>query len=137
MNASSDVIASPKAHVMRLVAAMCLGLLAGCTSPGVNELLKRPAERALVTGMRAYEEAQYTVAERDLQAALNLGLKAADDRASAHKLLAFIQCSTQRVPECEASFKAALEVNPRLTLDKSETGHPIWGPVFRRVTGRS
>lgn len=121
---------------LRRAAVFGLIALTGCAGPGVSELLSRPAERALMTGIRAYEEAQYKVAERDLQAALNLGLGAASDRASAHKLLAFVQCSSQRVAECEASFKAALKEHPRFTLDKSEAGNPLWGPVFRRVAGR-
>ena len=107
--------------------------LGGCTTPSLTGLLEQPAERSLMNGIRAYEEAQYPIAERALQSALDEGLKHGSDRATAHKLLAFIQCSTQRVSMCEQSFKMAKAADPALSLSKAETGNPAWGPVFRRV----
>jgi Tfp pilus assembly protein PilF len=115
-------------------------LLAGCGAPkpppsGLAELLERPAERALVEGLRAYDEGQYTQAEAALQRALGAGLASGRDRASAHKLLAFIACTSERVPECEAAFRAARAADPAFALNRSEAGHPLWGPVYRRVLG--
>ena len=74
--------------------------------PGLIDVIERPAERALLAGMRAYDDAQYPQAERALQTALYAGLASPRDRASAYKLLAFIYCTSSRVPDCEAAFRA-------------------------------
>jgi Tfp pilus assembly protein PilF len=114
-----------------------LAALAGCAAPmhsaGLSDVIERPAERALLTGMRAYDDAQYAQAERALTTALQTGLSSPKDRASAHKLLAFIYCTSARVGDCEASFRAAREADPTFTLSRSEAGHPLWGPVYRKV----
>lgn len=114
-----------------------IAVLAGCAAPtpsaGLTDVIERPAERALLTGMRAYDDAQYSQAERALQTALYTGLNSPRDRASAYKLLAFIYCTSSRVPDCEASFRAAREADPTFALTRSEAGHPQWGPVYRRV----
>jgi len=112
--------------------------LAGCaTTPqpsvGLTDVIERPAERALLTGMRAYDDAQYAQAERALTTALHTGLNSSKDRASAYKLLAFIYCTSNRVADCEASFRAARQADPTFALTRSEAGHPIWGPVYRRA----
>ncbi|MCG3190341.1 MAG: hypothetical protein LKCHEGNO_03049 [Burkholderiaceae bacterium] len=113
-------------------------VLAGCATPpapsaGLTDVIERPAERALLTGMRAYDDAQYPQAERALQTALYTGLNSPRDRASAYKLLAFIYCTSDRVGDCEASFRAAREADPAFALTRSEAGHPLWGPVYRRA----
>ena len=113
--------------------------LAGCaTTPapsvGLSDVIERPAERALLTGIRAYDDAQYAQAERALTTALGSGLTSPKDRASAHKLLAFIYCTSSRVPDCEAAFRAARAADPAFALSRSEAGHPLWGPVYRRVS---
>lgn len=118
-------------------------LMGGCAAPkppaptpaasGLAELMERPGERALVAGIRAYDDGQYVQAEAELRRALAAGLASARDRASAHKLLAFITCSTQRLAECEASFRAARAADPAFALSRSEAGHPLWGPVYRQV----
>ena len=51
-----------------------------------------PAERALVEGIRAYDDGQYADSEAALKRALAGGLVSARDRATAHKLIAFITC---------------------------------------------
>lgn len=115
-------------------------LVAGCAAPpaapapGVSDLLARPAERALVAGMRAYDDGQYAAAERELKAALDAGLASATDRASAHKLLAFVYCTSRRTAECEAAFRAARAADAGFMLSRAEAGHPQWGPVYRRVS---
>jgi hypothetical protein len=120
------------------LATATLAALAGCAAPmhsaGLSDVIERPAERALLTGMRAYDDAQYAQAERALTTALSSGLSSPKDRASAHKLLAFIYCTSSRVPDCEAAFRAAREADPAFTLSRSEAGHPQWGPVYRRVS---
>ena len=56
--------------------------------------MERPAERALLDGIRAYDDAQYAQAEKALRLALAGGLQSTRDRATAHKLLAFITCTS-------------------------------------------
>lgn len=121
-----------------LVALAWAAVLAGCAAPkpppsGLAELLERPAERALVEGLRAYDDGQYAQAEAALQRALAAGLASGRDRASAHKLLAFIACTSERPAACAESFRAARAADPGFVLDRSEAGHPLWGPVYRQV----
>jgi hypothetical protein len=120
-----------------------LAWLAGCAAPpppppppppsGLAELMERPAERALIEGIRAYDDGQYAAAETALRRALAAGLASGRDRASAYKLLAFITCTSERVAECEAAFRAARAADPAFALSRSEAGHPLWGPVYRRT----
>lgn len=127
-----------------LLTALLLGLVA-CAAPdppppptaptGLTELLDRPAERALFDALRAYDDAQYANAESALRQALGAGLRSPRDRATAHKLLAFITCTSERPGECEAAFRAARAADPSFALSRSEAGHPVWGPVARRVLG--
>jgi Tfp pilus assembly protein PilF len=131
-------------------AASCLGLAlglavlaSGCAPavpvkpaappPTLAELMRRPAERALFEGIRHYDEGQYEQAEAQLRKALAAGLADPRDRASAHKLLAFITCTSARLDHCAAEFVAARAADPHFQLSRSESGHPVWGPVYRRT----
>ena len=108
-------------------------LLPSSAPPGLIDLAERPAEGALLNGMRAYDDAQYAQAEQALSGALRAGLASPRDRAAAHKYLAFIYCTSQRLPACEAEFRAARADEPAFGLSKAEAGHPQWGPVWQRV----
>ena len=113
-------------------------LLGGCvvppnTPPGLMDVSERPAEKALLAGMRAYDDGQYPQAEQLLNQALAAGLASPKDRAAAHKYLAFIFCTSDRVSACETQFRAARAVDPGFALSKAEAGHPQWGPVYQRV----
>ncbi len=107
--------------------------LAPPAAPGLIDLTERPAEKALLDGMRAYEDAQYAPAERLLNQAVKGGLASPRDRAAAHKHLAFIYCTSGRIASCEAEFRAARADDPAFALSKSEAGHPQWGPVYQRL----
>lgn len=127
-------------NVIAPLPALALVMLTGCATPppptpptGLAELMERPAERALIDGIRAYDDGQYPQAETALRKALTAGLASGRDRASAHKLLAFITCTSQRPAECEAAFRAARAADPAFALNRSEAGHPLWGPVYRKV----
>ena len=123
-----------------LAAALALSTaLAGCVvppskPPGLMDVAERPAEKALLAGMRAYDDAQYPQAEKLLKQSLKDGLASPRDRAAAHKHLAFIYCTSDRSPACEAEFRAARADDPAFALSKSEAGHPQWGPVWRKVS---
>ena len=115
-----------------------MALLGGCAMPpaatsGLMDVAERPAEKALLAGMRAYDDAQYPLAEQSLKQALQAGLASPRDRAAAHKHLAFIYCTSNRVPACEAEFRAARADDPAFALNRAEAGHPQWGPVYQRA----
>lgn len=118
------------------LAAACLA--AGCAlvqppQKGLLDVVERPGEKALLAGLRAYDDAQYPEAERQLLLALQSGLVSAKDRAAAQKHLAFLYCTSNRVADCENAFRAARAADPAFSLGKSEAGHPLWGPVYTRV----
>lgn len=120
------------------IAAIAAALLAGCVQPplapvGLMDVSARPAEKALLTGLRAYEDGQYEPAERQFRQALATGLASPRDQAEAHKRLAFILCTSNRLVDCEAEFRLARSADPTFALDKSEAGHPVWGPVYRKL----
>ena len=100
---------------------------------GLADLMERPAERALFEGIRAYDDGQYTLAEMSLRKALAAKLRSGRDQASAHKLLAFITCTSERTAACETAFRAARLADPAFALSRSEAGHPQWGPVYRKA----
>lgn len=100
---------------------------------GLTDIAERPAEKALLSGIRAYDDGQYAEAEKQLGVALKTNLASAKDRAAAHKYLAFIYCTSNRPSECAAAFRAARQADPTFALTKSEAGHPLWGPVYKRV----
>ena len=121
--------------VRSLATLLLATALAGCTTPpaappGLIDLAERPAEKALLAGMRAYDDAKYAPAEARLKEAVAAHLASPRDRAAAHKHLAFIYCTSQRVPACEAAFRAARAADPAFALTRAEAGHPVWGPVW-------
>lgn len=89
-------------------------------------------EALLAQGIKGYQAAQYQQAELDLKSALQMGLAKPADVASANKHLAFIFCTSKREAQCLAAFKAARAADPKFALTKSEAGHPMWGPVYKR-----
>ena len=118
-------------------------LMAGCATPppppppkptGLAEVIERPAERALLDGIRAYDDAQYAQAEKSLRSALAEGLQSPRDRATAHKLLAFITCTSERLADCEQQFRDARAADASFALSRSEAGHPVWGPVYKSLS---
>ena len=120
----------------RIAVVLLVAALGGCAvapQGGLSEVMERPAERALLAGLRAYDDAQYADAERELVKALTTGLVSAKDRASAHKHLAFVYCASQRLAPCEAAFRSARAADPEFALSRAESGHPLWGPVYKRV----
>jgi Tfp pilus assembly protein PilF len=114
-------------------------LLTACVAPeaqiGLTDLSARPAEKALLAGIRSYEEAQYAEAEKSLSTSLTAGFTVPKDAALAHKYLAFIYCTSARVEECKRAFIAAHAVDPSFVLSKKEVGHPQWGPVYKQTLG--
>lgn len=125
------------------LAALAALLLAGCQTMGpapappatesIVQLYARPAERALINGLRAYEEGAFERAEQSFRTAVLQNLRDRRDLAVAHKYLAFIACAFNRISECEREFRNAFGADPNFVLTDAEIGHPVWGPVYRRV----
>ena len=131
----------PCSHRPLWLLVLCTAMLAACSTPppappptGLAEVMERPAERALLDGIRAYDDGQYAQAEKALRKALADGLQSARDRATAHKLLAFITCTSERLADCEAQFREARAADAAFALSRSEAGHPVWGPVYLSTT---
>jgi len=126
-----------------LLACAAATLVAACaTTPpspppqstvSIARLYEQPAERAFLNAMRMYEEGQHERAETLFRRALSDGLRDPHDVAMANKHLAFIACAYNRPVDCEAAFRAAFAADPAFQLTDAEVGHPIWGPVYRRV----
>jgi hypothetical protein len=121
-------------------ALMLIGTTAlqGCQAPqpataSIALLYERPAERALVDGIRLYDSADFERAEASLRAAISANLSDPRDVAIAYKYLAFIACAFNRGTECALDFTNAFKANPDFRLNDAEIGHPLWGPVYRRV----
>ncbi|MET0334618.1 MAG: TssQ family T6SS-associated lipoprotein [Rhizobacter sp.] len=128
-----------KKHIGFTLALALSTVLVGCGAPpkqapvGLLDIVSRPAEKALQAGLRAYDDAQYADAERQLNNALKTGLVSPRDQAEAHKVLAFVYCTSKRLVDCEAEFRAAKAADPAFALSKSEQGHPLWGPVYKKI----
>lgn len=99
----------------------------------IARLYEQPAERAFVNGMRFYEDGQYERAEVMFKRSLADGLRDNNDVATSNKHLAFIACAYDRPAECESAFRAAFAADPGFKLTDAEVGHPLWGPVYKRV----
>lgn len=118
---------------------LCMALLMiSCAAPavrdaGLDRFAPRKAERDLSSGIRAYENGEYEASARLLQSALSARLVVISDQVAAHKYLAFIHCAQGRQERCRREFRKALKLNPRLELTPAESGHPMWGPVFRSL----
>ena len=85
---------------------------------------------SLDIGLKQYNDGDYDAAARSLGVAIERGLPAREE-AVAHKHLAFIHCANSRERACRDEFGKALALDPGLELTPAESGHPLWGPVFR------
>ncbi len=119
-----------------LILLLCATFLAaGCASRplreiGLDKFALRPGDQNLSKGIRDYEEGDYKSATQNLYSALANGLSFKRDEVAAHKYLAFIHCASEREKQCRDEFRKALELDPNFQLSKSESGHPVWGPVY-------
>jgi Tfp pilus assembly protein PilF len=128
-------------------------ILAGCSSapkPKEPELLDAPVlvdkpqvietpkdsgpgGQLFSAGISSYEDGKYTLAEKNLKEALNLGLTDPGDNVTAHKFLAFLYCASSRKTLCKEEFKKVFELDPGFMLSPAEEGHPMWRKTYREV----
>lgn len=95
----------------------------------------RNGDQYLEVGLMQYDQGHYKRATSTLLQSLEAGLSPAK-QIIAHKHLAFIYCTSNKVSLCRDEFNKALAVDPRFELAPAEAGHPQWGPVFRSVKSR-
>ena len=131
---------------MRAAAAIALAfLLTACDSAPFKEISadaksawaeltgrSSKGQAALSTGLKHYDNGEYSQSAKSLQSALDQGLYSSD-KVNAHKHLAFIHCSQGRSGPCREEFRKALAIDPSMELAPAEAGHPSWGPVFRNL----
>jgi Tfp pilus assembly protein PilF len=118
---------------MRFLPILFALVLAGCAQfDHVVQATK--AHMTLVKGLREFDAGDHEAAAKTLASALEEG-PSDKDRAEAHKHLAFIHCSAGREGRCREEFRKALAANPKMRLDAAEAGHPVWGPIFRSLSG--
>lgn len=92
-------------------------------------------EKLLQDGMKSYEDADYTKAIKSFQDALKEALTE-QNQMTAHKMLAFSYCLTNRTTLCRAEFEANFKLDANFDLAPAEAGHPAWGPSFRTVKAK-
>ncbi|HEY6095321.1 MAG TPA: TssQ family T6SS-associated lipoprotein [Gallionellaceae bacterium] len=95
-----------------------------------------PSAQKLSYGVLTYEEGNYQASMIALQGVLENSQSTKPERLRAYKYLAFIHCVSGQEKNCREYFRKALELNPSFELEPTETGHPIWGPVFRSVKSK-
>jgi Tfp pilus assembly protein PilF len=122
--------------IVRVAAALTLLLLGACSTQPVQTFIQGKGAPALSSGVAQFEQGRYAEATKSINTALQQGLSSNADQARAHKYLAFIHCVSNRMQQCRDEFGRALDANPSMALEPSESGHPIWGPVFKTVRSR-
>ena len=104
-------------------------------APPPAQTIPAQADRAqldLQAGVSSYEDGDYKQSAKQLQLALGQGLDGRG-QARARKYLAFMHCVGGRTSQCRDEFRKALEADPGFDLSPAESGHPTWGPVFRKI----
>jgi Tfp pilus assembly protein PilF len=118
-----------------LFVAITLAALGGCAADSLKSVFQSKGQRELSSGIQNYEDGKYSEASKALHSALGSGLNSSD-QVKAHKYLAFIHCTSGREKQCRDEFRKVLDIDPALELEPAESGHPIWGPVFRSLKAR-
>ena len=107
----------------------------GRALPAATAKSLSPGEKSMLSGMKAYDDADYNNAIKVLQDALRETLSDAD-QIKAHKFIAFSYCLTNRMMQCRAEFEPIFKLDANFDLEPAEAGHPSWGPSFRAVKAK-
>ncbi len=124
------------------VAAALLSLMAGCavppqkpSGPTAEEIAKQQrADRALANlkdGLKKYDSGNYDEAMNNFLLALDSGQLPVSEQLTARKHMAFVHCLSGRETNCKEEFEKVITLDPKFDLTPAESGHPIWGPIFR------
>ena len=133
----------PKHRVLIVTFAVLLGACVTPSSPPPTEPKAPPtnaqpgmaerAEAAFQSGLTDYASGQLESSATYFREALRLGLTQKKEEIEAHKYLAFIECSLRHMTTCREEFQIAFSLDPDFELSRSEAGHPMWGPVYKKV----
>ncbi len=112
-------------------------LVMGCTSKetvksAAGSKTKKPEVNQLQSGIDAFKARDYEKARDFLSKAVK-EKRSNDDLISAHKHLAFINALQGNTDGAYKQFMKAFKLDKDFELDKSEMGHPAWGPAFERA----
>jgi Tfp pilus assembly protein PilF len=118
----------------RLPVVLLAAALSGCAALQ-DAINATRAQVTLVEGLRQFDAGKHEDSAKSLAAALESGGLGKKDEAAAHKHLAFIHCTAQRERQCRDEFRKALVADPQTKLDAAEASHPVWGPIFRSMSG--
>ncbi|MEO8385514.1 MAG: TssQ family T6SS-associated lipoprotein [Betaproteobacteria bacterium] len=135
--------AGPVNYWLRIAASLLvISIAAGCaappqkpSAPTAEEIAKQQrAERAQVNlgeGMKKYDSGNYEEAINSFLLALDSGLLTLPEQVNARKHMAFVHCLSGREANCKEEFEKVIILDPKFDLSPAETGHPIWGPIYR------
>lgn len=110
----------------------CLEAPAAVASEGAAA----PGRQLLGQGIALFDAKNFKMAERALQSALFAGLPDRQERASAHKYLAFVFCSNSEWARCESEFDAAFLARPSFALEAYEMQNTPWRDAYLRSQNR-
>jgi hypothetical protein len=108
------------------------------SAPITAPFIERPSAgvAALNEGVAAFQKGEYGRADSRLKQSFLLGLTNTPDLLRGYKTIAFVNCVTQRIVQCEKAFEAAIAVDRKFDLSPSERSHPAWASVFAKVRKR-
>jgi hypothetical protein len=108
------------------------------SAPVTTPFIERPSAgaAALNEGVAAFQKGEYGRADSKIKQSFLQGLTNTPDLLRGYKTIAFVNCITQRIVQCEKSFEAAIAVDRKFDLTPSERSHPAWGAVFSKVRKR-
>jgi hypothetical protein len=104
-------------------------------APGTDRTVS-PGRPMLGQGIALFDAKNFKQAERALQSALFAGLADSQERASAHKYLAFVSCSNSEWARCEAEFDSAFSARPSFSLEAYEVQNTPWRDAYLRSQNR-
>ena len=124
---------------LRILFCISAFLLSGCHA--INSCdecwwYKSKDKQLFNRGMEDYVNGNYESAVEEFNGLVRINDVEPDRKVQAYKYLAFIHCVTGKERLCNEEFKNALVIDHKFTLIASESGHPIWGPVFRNVKSK-
>jgi PEGA domain len=104
--------------------------------PSAADRAAAPGRPMLGQGIALFDAKNFKQAERALQSALFAGLPDRQERASAHKYLAFVSCSNSEWSRCETEFDSAFSARPSFALEAYEIQNTPWRDAYLRAQNR-
>ena len=89
-------------------------------------------ERRFAEGMNEYNDGNYPNAIRIFREPV-FSRAWPELRIRSLKYLAFSYCVANNAPQCRRTFDQIFKLDPTFQLSSAESGHPIWGPVFKQA----